>query len=194
MALSRETLSLRWELQDRWGITANLEDMADIDGLTGQPLQAARLYGAAEALREAIGAPIPPFYRAEYEREVAITRNALPEDVFATAWAAGRTMPLAQAVEEALAPPERLDAGKERAVASQPTLRHSSLTPREVEVLRLLVDGKPDREIAEALALSVRTIEHHVAHILAKLDVRTRTAAVSAALAAGLTEPDTAPR
>ena len=34
--------------------------------------------GAAEALREAIGAPIPPFYRAEYEREVAIARRALP--------------------------------------------------------------------------------------------------------------------
>jgi DNA-binding NarL/FixJ family response regulator len=51
------------------------------------------------------------------------------------------------------------------------------------------VDGWPDREIAKELSLSVRTIEHHVAHILTKLDVRTRTAAVSAAIAAGLAEP-----
>ena len=72
--------------------------------------------------------------------------------------------------------------------------RHGSLTPREVEVLRLLVAGKPDREIADELSISVRTIEHHVARILAKLDVRSRTAAVSAAIATGLIEPgQTAP-
>ena len=106
MALSRETLDLRWELQDWWGIAANLEDMADIAGLTGQPLQAARLYGAAECLREAIGAPIPPFYRSEYEREVAITRRVLPANVFANAWAAGRALPLDQVVAEALALPD----------------------------------------------------------------------------------------
>jgi non-specific serine/threonine protein kinase len=178
-ALSRETIALRWELQDRWGIAANLEDLADIAGLTGQPLQAARLYGAAELLREDIGAPIPPFYQSEYEREVAISRRALPDAVFTAAWEAGRALPLAQVIEEALASPEQRE-------ASAPTQQHSLLTPREAEVLRLLVDGKPDREIAEALSLSVRTIEHHVAHILTKLDVRTRTAAVSAAIASGL--------
>ena len=186
VALSRETLARRWELQDRWGIAANLEDVADITGLTGQPLQAARLYGAAEALREAIGAPVPPFYRAEYEQEVALTRRALAADVFAAAWAAGRALPLAQVVEEALAPTERPAGVEERAVAGPP---HGLLTPREVDVLRQLAAGRLDREIAEALNLSVRTVEHHVAHILAKLDVRTRTAAVSASIAAGLAEP-----
>jgi len=64
------------------------------------------------------------------------------------------------------------------------------LSAREHEVLRLLVVGKPDREIAEALFLSVRTVERHVARIFAKLGVRTRTAAVSAAIAAGLVAPD----
>lgn len=65
------------------------------------------------------------------------------------------------------------------------------LSVREDEVLRLLVARKPDREIAETLFLSVRTVERHVARIFAKLGVRTRTAASSAAIAAGLVEPDT---
>jgi DNA-binding NarL/FixJ family response regulator len=62
-----------------------------------------------------------------------------------------------------------------------------SLTSREVEILRLLAAGMTNPAIAAELFLSVRTVENHVAHILAKLGVRTRTAAVVAA--AGLVAP-----
>jgi DNA-binding NarL/FixJ family response regulator len=60
------------------------------------------------------------------------------------------------------------------------------MTPRELEILALLATGRTDREIAAALFVSPRTIEGHVAHIFAKLGVRTRTAAASAARDAGL--------
>jgi DNA-binding NarL/FixJ family response regulator len=63
-----------------------------------------------------------------------------------------------------------------------------TLSAREHEVLRLLAAGNADREIAEALYLSVRTVERHVSRIFAKLGVRTRAAAVSAAMATGLVE------
>jgi DNA-binding NarL/FixJ family response regulator len=63
------------------------------------------------------------------------------------------------------------------------------LSPREMDVIRLIVSGMADREIAEALFVSVRTVEHHVARILAKFDVRTRTAAAIAAIAAGIVPP-----
>jgi DNA-binding NarL/FixJ family response regulator len=60
------------------------------------------------------------------------------------------------------------------------------LTTREREVLRLLVMGKTDREIAEELFVSLRTAHGHVASIFTKLDVHTRTAAATTAVAAGI--------
>lgn len=61
-----------------------------------------------------------------------------------------------------------------------------ALTAREVEVLRLLCDGLRNAQIAERMSRSVRTIDHHVASIFAKLGVGTRTEAMAAAMAAGL--------
>ena len=91
-------------------------------------------------------------------------------------------MPLADAVAEALDPAAPPD---DRVAVGRVTI-----TVRESEILGLLVAGKTDREIADALFISVRTVEAHVSRLLAKLGVRTRTAAVGAAIAAGLVEPD----
>ena len=54
--------------------------------------------------------------------------------------------------------------------------------PREREVLAWLASGKTDREIAEILGRSVRTVHKHLEHLYAKLGVETRTAAVLRAL------------
>jgi len=56
------------------------------------------------------------------------------------------------------------------------------LTPRELDVLRLLVEGRSDRQIGEALSISHRTVMRHVEHILAKLAVDSRTAAATQAV------------
>jgi DNA-binding CsgD family transcriptional regulator len=63
------------------------------------------------------------------------------------------------------------------------------LSPREREVLVLLAAGHTDRAIAAALFVSVRTVEGHVARILAKLGAPTRGAAVTTAVATGLVVP-----
>jgi non-specific serine/threonine protein kinase len=53
------------------------------------------------------------------------------------------------------------------------------LSIREVEVLRMLADGLTDREIAEALVISIRTVQSHVSNVLHKMGVRHRAEAAS---------------
>lgn len=60
------------------------------------------------------------------------------------------------------------------------------LTPRELEVLSLLAEGKVNKEISSALEISEHTVKFHISSILDKLDVATRTEAVTTALRAGL--------
>jgi DNA-binding NarL/FixJ family response regulator len=60
------------------------------------------------------------------------------------------------------------------------------LTPRELEVVQLLVDRQSDRQIGERLFISHRTVMTHVANILAKLDVESRTPAAAQAVRIGL--------
>ena len=99
------------------------------------------------------------------------------EQAFAAAWESGRSHSADRAIGAAL-----------EIQHHAPFSPSATLTPREIEIARLLVSGMTDPEIAATLFISVRTVENHVAHILAKLGVRTRTAAASA-IAAGLVTP-----
>jgi predicted ATPase/DNA-binding SARP family transcriptional activator len=97
-----ESLAIFRELGNKEGIVKDLEGLAAVAVAQGAAERAARLFGAAAALREAIGAPLPPDERADYERQEAPVRAALHEAAFAAAWAAGRAMPLDDAVAFAL--------------------------------------------------------------------------------------------
>jgi DNA-binding NarL/FixJ family response regulator len=63
------------------------------------------------------------------------------------------------------------------------------LTPRELEVLRLLARGMSNAEIAQQLIVGEATVKTHVAHVLAKLNLRDRIHAVVFAYESGLVEP-----
>jgi predicted ATPase/transcriptional regulator with XRE-family HTH domain len=67
-----------------------------------EPERAARLWGAAERLRQVIGCRPAPAARATYERAIALVRAQLGEKTFAAAWAEGRTLTLEQAIADAL--------------------------------------------------------------------------------------------
>jgi DNA-binding CsgD family transcriptional regulator len=173
LALLHELLTMTWE--HRHLVHACLEDIADIAGRLGQPSVAARLYGAVSEERRLHGIEMLPVYQAEAERDLAVARQALGETAFAAGLAAGRSMPREQAVAEALAFAE---AHRDR--------ERIALTPRERAILPLLAEGRTAKEVGEALFLSHRTVEYHVANLLAKLGVRTRTEAIEAARARGL--------
>ena len=75
-------------------------------------------------------------------------------------------------------PPTRVSTADRRAL--------NELTPREVEILRLVAQGLNDAEIAERLVLSQHTVHRHVANVRTKLRLPSRTAAVAYAARAGL--------
>ncbi len=174
LALSRE-----WEAY-KWDTATSLEGLAAVVVQQGEPAWAARLWGAAEALREASGSPMPPAYRASYEQAVAAARTQLGERFFATAWAEGRSMTLDQAL--AARGPVTIPTSPSAGSHSTPTIRTSptypaGLTAREVEVLRLVAQGLSDAEIADRLVISYRTVTTHLSSIYNKLGVSSRSAA-----------------
>jgi len=85
ITLLRRSLELHTELRDRWRMSSVLEDLAAIALALGQARQAARLLGAAEAIRDAIGTVIAPCERPQHLQTLAAVRAALSEEQFAVA-------------------------------------------------------------------------------------------------------------
>jgi tetratricopeptide (TPR) repeat protein len=79
-----------------------LEGFAGLAGARAQGARSTRLYGATEALREAIGAPLSPIDRPDHDHKVAAARAQLDEAIWRTAWNEGRAMSLDEAVAYAL--------------------------------------------------------------------------------------------
>jgi DNA-binding NarL/FixJ family response regulator len=134
-----------------------------------------------------------PYERAETELRAAIALAAAGErglaiDHLTSAYRAARRLgarPLAKAAAEELARlGEKVERRLGRRAADQ--LEHAGLSRREVEVLRLVSVGRTNREIAQGLFLSPRTVDMHVRNILTKLDCRSRTEATRRAGELGL--------
>ena len=95
------------ELGDRLGAAYFALALGKLSALRGSHVRTARLWGAAEALREQIGISLSEFDRAnsDYERDLALVRSALEEATFEAAWAEGRAMSFEQAVGYLLGEP-----------------------------------------------------------------------------------------
>ena len=103
LELLRRALRLLAELEFRDVIGYCFEGLAAVLAFTGQAEAAARLLGAAEALRESLGVDLAPAERETHEETAAAIRGALGEAQFSAAWRQGRELPLAEAIAYALA-------------------------------------------------------------------------------------------
>ena len=178
--LFAEALTMLRHGYDSGAIANCLKSLGAVAAAIGQADQAARLFGAMAALQERRGISPMPLEQARLDRAIAPARTRLSEPSFAAAWAAGRALPLDQAVAEALAVAE--------AVAAAPGSRPDpvGLSPRELQVLGLVAAGQTDQQIAAALFVSRRTVNSHVASILAKLGVSSRREAAAFATDHGI--------
>jgi DNA-binding CsgD family transcriptional regulator len=206
LALSwyQDALGHAWSFRDARAVAYALGGTAGTLAAAGRWEEAARLFGASEALHEraglhfdletmnrqrALGLPEPwqragePFDSGQPLREAIKNRGTVVAPVVpdpelaAQAWEDGRSIPLVEAITKAISA---------AIPAIPPADSVFGLTPREREVLTLLTEGRSNQAIADTLFISPRTAKNHVAHILAKLGANSRAAAVAYALRHGL--------
>lgn len=148
-----------------------------------QPERAALLLGAATEIARELGAyALLPSDQRAYRRAAAIIRTMMSPQDIERAMDAGRQMLITEVINTVLAARPLAEPD----LSSPPAVQ---LSAREEEVLRMVAEGLSDREIAARLYLSVRTVEAHVLRIRNRFGVKSRTAAVTAAIARGLIEP-----
>jgi non-specific serine/threonine protein kinase len=174
-----ESLPLWQTMGNRENQAEWLAGVAALAAARDEPERAARLSGAAEALRDTLAHAFTLPERAAFERGADAARASLGAPAFAAAEEAGKTLPH----DEALAEARRFLSSVTEPAAQ---MTEASLTPRELDVLRLLVAGQSNADVAEALAISPRTATTHVTNILAKLGVTSRREAAARALRDGL--------
>jgi predicted ATPase/DNA-binding SARP family transcriptional activator/DNA-binding CsgD family transcriptional regulator len=174
-ALHKESLALSRGMGGSMGTLAFLEALACTAGAKGEAEKAARLIGAAEALREAMRVGPWAALRALEEPYLVGARSQLEEGTWAEAWEEGQKMSMEAAIEYALSEDDSSTiATRTQEQTSSATARTPALTRREREVAELVVRGRTNRQIALELFVSERTVDHHVSNILKKLDLSSR--------------------
>jgi non-specific serine/threonine protein kinase len=175
MNLCAKGLELSQQLKMRQLIATYLHISAASAGSQGQPARSARLWGAAEALREAVGTVFSPVERSVYIPYIVASRAQLDEMTWEAAWNEGKAMTLEAAVEcarsEKWSAPATTAAPEEPSASVQPT----PLSCREQEIAVLVRRGMTNRQISAEMTLSEHTVATHVSKILTKLGARSRS-------------------
>ena len=185
----KQSLTLCKEVRNRWVPVECLHGLASLACVAQQYERAARLFGAANHLRDALGLRSKPADQECYDHHATTTRAGPGEAAFAAAWAEGRAMTLDQVIDYVLAwdgPAE--PAGPRRRTAR---LDGEVLTAREREIAALVANGQTNRQSANTLVISERTADAHVQNILNKLGFNARAQIASWATERGLSADQT---
>jgi predicted ATPase/class 3 adenylate cyclase/DNA-binding CsgD family transcriptional regulator len=142
-----------------------LECLATLAGQDDSHREAARLFAAASSIRQRIGSVRFKIYDADYQASVAALRDTMGEKDFEAAWAEGAAL----STEEAIAYAQR-----GRGQRKRPTSGWASLTPTELDVVRLVSEGLANNDIASRLFVSPRTVQAHLTHVYTKLGLTSR--------------------
>jgi DNA-binding NarL/FixJ family response regulator len=126
------------------------------------PSAALKVLAAASAIRARVGGDFAPFYRARLDRIQSAAESALGDDA-ERLWAQGTRLGVDDAAALAFG------------TATPRPAAPAGLSARELEVAGLVAEGLANKTIAARLQLSVRTVESHVRHALAKVGLDNRT-------------------
>lgn len=155
----------------RFRLPVAFECLGLLNAANGNHQNAARLLGAASAVRQRTG-EVRYFLTSEYESAIAELRETLGEKDFDSAWAEG----FALSTDEAIAYAQR-----GRGERKRPASGWESLTPTERDVVRLAAEGLGNKDIADRLFISPRTVQTHLTHVYAKLALTSRVQLVQEA-------------
>jgi len=167
-----DALACAAELDAYLGVSEPLECLAALADKVGNHREAARLFGAAAAIRQRMDAVRFKVWETGYEASVAALRNAMGQADFDSSWAEGACL----STDEAIAYAQR-----GRGQRKRPPSGWASLTPTERQVVQLLSEGLANNDIATRLFVSPRTVQSHLTHVYTKLGLTSRVQLVQEA-------------
>lgn len=162
---AHEALTRAADTGAQLGVPDVVDFLAGLAVLAASYPEAARLFGAAEAIRQRTGEVRYLIHQAAYENSVATLRDAMGQNDFDSAWAEGAALSTAEAIAYAQ---------RGRGERKRPASGWASLTPAELDVVRLVSDGLGNKDIAARLFISPRTVEAHLTHVYTKLGLASR--------------------
>jgi predicted ATPase/class 3 adenylate cyclase/DNA-binding CsgD family transcriptional regulator len=162
---AHDALAMAAGMQAYLGMSDTLESLAALAGGVGGHREAARLFGAAHAIRQRFGEVRFKVWDAGYQDSTAAVRDALGDTDFDSEWGQGAAL----STEEAISYAQR-----GRGQRARPASGWASLTPAERDVVRLVSEGLGNNEIATRLFVSPRTVQSHLTHVYAKLGLTSR--------------------